>query len=137
MSNRATSAGAVILRGGCVLLLQRVADDSFPELWELPSGRSEAGESPLDTLRREVYEETGLTVVQANQIGSFEYVVEKAAGTTMVTQTNYRVTTDDASVVCSEEHQAFAWVPRERLDRYDMSGETRATIETVLVPTSA
>ncbi|MBZ9751199.1 NUDIX domain-containing protein [Deinococcus sp. HMF7604] len=45
------------------LLLQRLAGQ---EVWALPGGLCELGEPPLETLRREVWEETALTVQAAS-----------------------------------------------------------------------
>jgi 8-oxo-dGTP pyrophosphatase MutT (NUDIX family) len=40
-------------------------------IWGLPAGGMELGESVTDALRREVYEETGLTVVRARPFGIY------------------------------------------------------------------
>lgn len=57
------SPKAVICRGGRVLLLRRPNGR-----WDLPGGKARKGEHVTDALRREVREETGLT------IGTFEQV---------------------------------------------------------------
>jgi 8-oxo-dGTP diphosphatase len=44
---------------GRVLLTRRRADQPMPLLWELPGGKVEEGESPVDALAREVAEELG------------------------------------------------------------------------------
>jgi 8-oxo-dGTP diphosphatase len=44
---------------GRVMLTQRRADQPMPLLWELPGGKIEPGESPVEALAREVREELG------------------------------------------------------------------------------
>lgn len=56
-------AGALIVRDGSLLLVQRAPDvDAFPGAWNLPSGYCEAEESPPSAAARETREETGLEV---------------------------------------------------------------------------
>ena len=52
-------AGALIERNGELLLLQRTTAP-FQHCWNLPAGYAEADESPVQTVVREVREETGL-----------------------------------------------------------------------------
>jgi 8-oxo-dGTP diphosphatase len=47
---------------GRVLLTRRRADQPMPNLWELPGGKVEAGESPEEALAREIAEELGCAV---------------------------------------------------------------------------
>jgi 8-oxo-dGTP pyrophosphatase MutT (NUDIX family) len=53
----------VVDRHGQVLMQHRSADAAVsPNQWTMPGGKIEEGESPVDAARREVLEETGLTV---------------------------------------------------------------------------
>jgi 8-oxo-dGTP diphosphatase len=47
---------------GRVLLTRRRADQPMPNLWELPGGKVEEGESPTEALAREIAEELGCGV---------------------------------------------------------------------------
>jgi ADP-ribose pyrophosphatase YjhB (NUDIX family) len=50
-------------------LLARRADDPFRGRWDLPGGFLEEGEHPLDALRRELLEETGMEVEPLDFLG--------------------------------------------------------------------
>jgi 8-oxo-dGTP pyrophosphatase MutT (NUDIX family) len=62
------AAGVLICNAAGDLLLQRRTDD---ELWGIPGGSMELGESAEETARREVWEETGLTVGDVRLFGVF------------------------------------------------------------------
>ena len=52
-----------LVRDGRVLLGHRRADKrAYPDVWELPGGVMEAGESELDALARELREELGVEI---------------------------------------------------------------------------
>jgi ADP-ribose pyrophosphatase YjhB (NUDIX family) len=72
-----TSVRCVVLRGDAVLV-QRDRDS----VHILPGGRREAGETPEETLRRELLEETGWTVLSPEVIGfmHFHHLRPKPAG---------------------------------------------------------
>jgi len=59
--NPVPAAGAVIVRGGR-LLLGRRARPPYAGMWDTPGGFIEAGEAPERALRRELREELGATV---------------------------------------------------------------------------
>ena len=62
------TAGALCVEDGRVLLTRR-AHPPFQGSWDLPGGFLEEGESPLDGLRRELKEETGLDVEPQRFLG--------------------------------------------------------------------
>lgn len=52
-----------LVRDGRILLVHRRPDKhAYPDLWDLPGGLMEAGESELDALGRELHEELGVQV---------------------------------------------------------------------------
>lgn len=60
----ACTVGAVIIRGGKVLLVKRKREP-YKGTWMFPAGFIDFGEHPEETLRREVSEETGLRLKNA------------------------------------------------------------------------
>ena len=64
-----TTAGALVEDDEGRLLLARRALEPFKGRWDLPGGFLEEGEHPLDGLRRELREETGLEVEPVDFLG--------------------------------------------------------------------
>ncbi|MDP3770115.1 MAG: NUDIX domain-containing protein [Candidatus Sungbacteria bacterium] len=59
----------IVNDNGEILLLRR--GDRTQEIWGLPGGMMEVGESAEETMKREVLEETGLTVVVEKFLGVY------------------------------------------------------------------
>lgn len=58
-------------RDGCVTLVRQLREATRGELLELPAGTLERGESPLESARRELAEETGLAGGQWREAAVF------------------------------------------------------------------
>ena len=68
-ANPAPTACAVCVDDEGRILLARRAAEVFNGYWDLPGGFVEEDEHPLDTIRRELREETGLEVEPAEFVG--------------------------------------------------------------------
>lgn len=68
-----TVVAAVIEREGRVLICRRRADQRHPLQWEFPGGKVEPGEDAPAGLRRELAEELGIQVENAEEMTRFEY----------------------------------------------------------------
>jgi ADP-ribose pyrophosphatase len=58
-------------REGCVALVRQLREATGGELLELPAGTAEPGETPIETARRELAEETGLTGGRWREVCAF------------------------------------------------------------------
>lgn len=67
---------ALIINDSGDVLLQRRSDSGC---WGLPGGAVELGETVLETLKREVHEETGLTVLSAEPMGLYTGLQQRFA----------------------------------------------------------
>jgi 8-oxo-dGTP pyrophosphatase MutT (NUDIX family) len=76
-------------------------------VWEFPGGRLGAEEAPLVGLRREVYEETGLSVRVGAPVFTAAWRNDADEGRFAVV---YRCETDETAVELSEEHVDARWV---------------------------
>jgi len=70
-ANPAPAACALCVDGEGRVLLARRAREPYAGMWDLPGGFLEEDEHPLDGLRRELAEETGLEVEPGEWFGAF------------------------------------------------------------------
>lgn len=121
--------GAVIVRGGKVLLLRRKAGDFMEGIYELPSGVLEGEESLVQALVREVKEETALEVVGVvRYLGSFDYLSGSGRPTR---QFSFEVSVGTDNDVRLSEHDSYLWAGVSDLEEIQVSREVRQILETV------
>jgi len=121
---RVVVGGVIFNKEGKVLILQRSKDeDIFPGIWELPSGKREFFEDSQSGLTREIKEETGLSKIKIIMpFYVFEYKVEKQEEIRDTTQINFLVKLlEDEEVKLSKEHQNFAWISKDEVEKYKLS----------------
>ena len=124
------AVGALVRKGGAVLIMQRNSDDFLPDMFEIPGGSVEEGETLLDALERELREETSLSHAQVLRvIEGFDYMSEHLR---LVRQLNFEVETIESDVVHHPEHQAVAWVDAETIDTFPMSTEMKTVVQRAL-----
>jgi bis(5'-nucleosidyl)-tetraphosphatase len=80
--------------------------------WGFPQGHKEKGESEIQTLIREVFEETGIKALDIHSyIGKINYSYFKGDGMKSEKEvTFYFATTPTREIKISEEHADFRWV---------------------------
>jgi len=95
-----------------LLMIQRSADDHWPNFWEFPRGKCDKGpnEQLKPCMQREVKEETGLDVIPIKFIDKFDYVAY--ADKRRSTQHNFlcRMKDPNQKIKLSKEHQDYKWI---------------------------
>ena len=107
-------AGALFDAHGRLLLAERPPGKHMAGGWEFPGGKREPNEERLDTLKRELHEELGLTILEAEPlVGYAHQYADRTITLDLWFVTRYE------GVPQSLEGQNLRWV---RLDELDSVG---------------
>jgi 8-oxo-dGTP diphosphatase len=112
--------GAVIVNcEGRAFIHRRGYDRTlFPGAWDIPGGHVEAGESPIDALRREVEEETGWRLRRVVcELGEMEWTGGDGISRREI---DYLVEVDgdlQAPRLEHGKHIEYAWISLDEVDR--------------------
>lgn len=95
---------------------EEAKNDGSENLYDIPGGRMEYGEDIIDTLVREVFEETGikLKLNQIEKILNAKSIIRKD-GLNLVVIT-YIANVKNCSVKISSEHSEFYWIDKNFKD---------------------
>ena len=111
---------AHVLQPGRVLLGLRHPPN---ERWSTFGGWSEAGESPEDTLRREVKEELGIEIEAFHRLPDRQTTWDgKPARVVVFAVTGWRGSPKNTA---PHEHAAISWFSRDELERLSMHDAAR------------
>lgn len=121
---------AILLdRGGRVLLGE---SPKWKNQWTIPGGKVQLGERLLDALRREIKEETGIVVSDAEVLRVSESIFEKSYrdGTWHLIFIDFVCRDFDPSLqLDNRELTCVRWVPVESATDLPLSATTRATLD--------
>jgi len=118
---------ALVLNEGRLLLLRRSPEVTRPGEWNLPGGKLEIGEQPIDGIKREVKEETGLEVDRAKLLDVRSYVEDYG----FVLVVFYAVVAGQTEVVLDWENDHYEWFLPEEIEKLPVAPAIRDMLELV------
>lgn len=117
------SVKGVVIRDGRVLLLRNERDE-----WELPGGKLELGEDPIECVAREISEEVGWDVTTGPILDAWQYHIRDNIDVLIVTYGCH--TTDSSDPVMSHEHKQLGLFTQEEVADLRMPGGYKNSIAT-------
>lgn len=121
--------GAIILNSkNEFLILSRKANDFMGGIDELPSGNMEKAETIIDSLVREVKEETNLEVDNIiNYLDSFDYISSSGK---KARQYNFVVSVKETDNIILTEHDNYKWFSIDEIRKNsNITNQVKFTIE--------
>ncbi|MFJ4655976.1 NUDIX hydrolase [Nocardia sp. NPDC088792] len=118
--------GVAVFRAGKLLVVRRV-EGTYRGMWELPGGGVESGESFADCVGRELFEETGLRVLDITDVlGGFDYATRTKS---RVRKYSFVAEAEPGDVLLDPaEHDQYQWIDADSLDNLPMADDMRAAV---------
>jgi phosphoglycolate phosphatase len=132
LSRPIATVGALIHDGAGRVLMVRT--HKWSNLWGIPGGKIERGETSIDALRREILEETRLTldeiefVLVQDCIDSQEFFRKEH-----FLLLNYLARATSTSVTLNDEAREFIWLPPSDALALDLNQPTRTLLTEILL----
>ena len=124
------AVGAIVFKDNKVLLVRR-GKPPAEDLWAIPGGRVEIGETLQEATEREILEETGITIRALKPVYTFDVIDQDARGRTRF---HYVIVDLRADYIRGEpragdDATAARWVASDELAALKVSSKTRRLLK--------
>jgi 8-oxo-dGTP diphosphatase len=119
------AVGVIIDGAGQILVTRRPLEASHGGQWEFPGGKLEENESPMSALKREIREEVGLEIIDADFLTNIRHTY----GLKNVELFVYCVYKFEGSARCCESQMDMRWVHLADMSSFQFPEANKKIIE--------
>lgn len=124
------AVGAVVFKDDKVLLVKR-GKAPARNMWAIPGGKVELGETLKEAAQRELLEETGIRIKAGNPVYSFEVIKRDPAGKILF---HYFIVDLEAQylsgdITAADDAKDAAWISEEDLNKINVNPNTRELLK--------
>lgn len=130
-NNPKGTATAVVIKNGALLVLKR-NKEPFSGMWDLPGGYMNAGETPEQTIRREIKEELGVEPRECDFIGWFPGTASWRGASFAVLSHAYLTEIPESLVLNKKENIAYQWISLAAIDPETIAFDSNQAIVRLL-----
>jgi ADP-ribose pyrophosphatase len=125
------AVGAIVFKDNRVLLIRR-GKPPAENLWAIPGGRVEIGETLREAAEREIFEETGVTIRALVPVYTFDVIERDTRGRTRFHYVIVDLTADyiRGDPRAGDDATAARWVSPDELAALKVSSKTRQLLKT-------
>lgn len=118
---------AVIKKDGRILIAKREKAGPLENQWEFPGGKIEPGETPEECVRREVFEELGLTIERVDFLCTSRYRYDHGSVELFAFMARYGSVEPGTGL-----YRTIKWVNPGELLQYEFPEANRPIIEKIV-----
>lgn len=124
------AVGVVVFKGDNILLVRRAKPPKSSE-WSIPGGAQELGEPLLKTAKREVKEETAVSIENVTLLDVVDFIKNDKNGAVEYHYSliDYMADYRSGDLLAGDDAIDAKWVSIRALDEYNLWSETKKLIE--------
>jgi len=108
---------ALIKKNGRILIIKRTSkEDVFANEWDFPGGKLKFGEHPINGVKREVFEETGLKIKVIKPLDVWTFF--KNNKKIQVIGITFFAKAVSDKIRLGKEHTEYKWILPKEIDKY-------------------
>ena len=123
LSDHNAAAGIIRNNQGELLMM----DHNKFNFWTIPIGKCQPGQSAIDGLKQEMFEELNIKVINAKLVGTFKTPYERNGVTVNVKSHIFEITKYTGTIRNNEphKHKAIEWLSLDKINTLDLSDNAK------------